>query len=242
MTAAAKEFRVMTSGAFTAAYKALIPQLEKITGKTVVTVTTSIGTGDTSIPNRLKRGEVADIVIVADGVLRQFIADGLVLAEGATTIARSMMGFAVRAGAPDPVVRTADDLKRALLEAKAIGYSASESGKYFTTELVQRLGIAEQVLPKSRLIGGGERVGTVIARGELDFGFQQISELLPVPGIDHITPLPPELQKVSNFTAGVGTNSPDPAGARAAIALLASAAAKKAITDSGLEPVVNPQL
>jgi len=241
MTAAANEFRVMTSGAFTAAYKALIPQLEKLTGKTVVTVTTSIGTGDTSIPNRLKRGEIADIVIVADGVLRQFIADGLVLAEGATTIARSMMGFAVRAGAPDPAVRNADDLRRALLAAKAIGYSASESGKYFTTELVQRLGIADAVLPKSRLIGGGERVGTVIARGELDFGFQQISELLPVQGIAHITPLPPELQKVSNFTAGVGANSPDPASARSAIALLASAAAKKAITDSGLEPVVNPQ-
>lgn len=235
------EFRVMTSGAFTAAYKALIPQLEELTGKTVVTVTTSIGTGDTSIPNRLKRGEIADIVIVADGVLRQFIADGLVLAEGAMTIARSMMGFAVRAGAPDPAVRTADDLRRALLAAKAIGYSASESGKYFTTELVQRLGIADQVLPKSRLIGGGERVGAVIARGDLDFGFQQISELLPVPGIAHITPLPPELQKVSNFTAGVGANSPDPASARAAITLLASAAAKKAIVDSGLEPVVSPQ-
>jgi molybdate transport system substrate-binding protein len=241
MTTAAKEFRVMTSGAFTAAYKALIPQLEKLTGKTIVTVTTSIGTGDTSIPNRLKRGEVADIVIVADGVLRQFIVDSLVLADGATTIARSMMGFAVRAGAPDPGIRSADDLRRALLAAKAIGYSASESGKYFTTELVQRLGIADEVLPKSRLIGGGERVGTVIARGELDFGFQQISELLPVPGIDHITPLPPELQKVSSFTAGVGANSPDPAGARAAIALLASAAARKAIADSGLEPVVNLQ-
>lgn len=239
MSTAANEFRVMTSGAFTAAYKALIPQLEQLTGKTVVTVTTSIGTGDTSIPNRLKRGEVADIVIVADGVLRQFIADGLVLAEGATTIARSMMGFAVRAGAPDPAVRNTDDLRRVLLAAKAIGYSASESGKYFTTELVQRLGIAEQVLPKSRLIGGGERVGTVIARGELDFGFQQISELLPVEGIAHITPLPPELQKVSNFMAGIGANSPDKDAVRKVIAFLGSAEAAKAITDSGLEPIVN---
>jgi len=117
MTTTTNEFRVMTSGAFTAAYKALIPQLERLTGKTVVTVTTSIGTGDSSIPNRLKRGEVADIVIVADGVLRQFIADGLVLADDATTIARSMMGFAVRAGAPDPAVRNVEDLRRALLAA-----------------------------------------------------------------------------------------------------------------------------
>jgi len=238
MTESANEFRVMTSGAFTAAYKSLIPQLEQLTGKTVVTVTTSIGTGDISIPNRLKRGEVADIVIVADGVLRQFIVDGTVLPEGAKTIARSMMGFAVRAGAPDPQIRTADDLKRALLAAKAIGYSASESGKYFTTELVQRLGIADQVLPKSRLVGGGERVGTVIARGELDFGFQQISELKPVPGIAHITPLPPELQKVSHFTAGVGAKSPDPAGARSVIEFLGSAKAVSAIRQSGLEPCV----
>jgi molybdate transport system substrate-binding protein len=237
MTSQNNEFRVMTSGAFTAAYKALIPQLESLTGKTIVTVTTSIGTGDISIPNRLKRGEVADIVIVADGVLRQFIADGTVLAEHATTIARSMMGFAVREGAPDPKIRTADDLRKALLAAKGIGYSASESGKYYTTELVQGLGIADQVLPKSRLVGGGERVGTVIARGELDFGFQQMSELLPVPGIAHVTPLPPELQKASNFTVGIGAKSPDPACARKVIAFLASADAREAIAGSGLEPV-----
>jgi molybdate transport system substrate-binding protein len=233
------EFRVMTSGAFTAAYKALIPQIESLTGKSVITVTTSIGTGDTSIPSRLGRGEVADIVIVAEPVNRQFIADGLVLADGATVIARSMMGFAVRAGSPDPQIRTADDLKRALLAATAIGYSASESGKYYTTELVQRLGIADQVLPKSRLVGGGERVGAVIARGELDFGFQQMSELLPVPGIAHITPLPPELQKVSNFMAGIGANSPDRDAAHKVIRFLASPAATAAIRNSGLEPVVS---
>ena len=240
MSTAANEFRVMTSGAFTAAYKTLIPQLEKLTGKTVITVTTSIGTGDSSIPNRLKRGEVADIVIVAEPALRQFIADGYVLADNATIIARSMIGFAVRAGTPDPKIRTADDLRKALLAAKSIGYSASESGKYYTTVLAQQLGIADQVLPKSRLVGSGERVGSVIARGELDFGFQQISELLPVQGIDHITPLPPELQKVSSFMAGIGANSPDKDAVRKVIAFLGSAEAAKAITDSGLEPLGNP--
>lgn len=191
MSTATNEFRVMTSGAFTAAHLALIPQAERLTGKKVVTVTTSIGTGETSIPNRLKRGEIADIVIVADGVLRQFIEDGLVLAEGYALVARSMIGMAVRAGAPKPDIGSIDALRNTLLQAKSIGYSASESGKYFTGELVQRLGITEQVLPKSRLIGGGERVGAVVARGELEIGFQQISELLPVPGIAHITPLPP---------------------------------------------------
>ncbi len=237
MTTGTNEFRVMTSGAFTAAYLALMPQIERITGKKVTTVTTSLGTGDTSIPNRLKRGEVADIVIVAEPAIRQFIADGYVLADGATILARSGIGMAVRAGASKPDISTVDALRDTLLKAKAIGYSASESGKYLTTELVQRLGIADQVLPKSRLIGGGERVGTVIARGELDIGFQQISELLPVPGLDHITPLPPEVQKVSAFTAGIGANSPDPACARKVIEFLASQAAAQAITNSGLEPV-----
>ena len=237
MTATTSEFRVMTSGAFTAAYKALIPQLERLTGKTVVTVTTSIGTGDTSIASRLRRGEVADLVIVADGVLRQFIADGTVLDEGRKVIARSGIGMAVRAGAPKPDISTIDALRSTLLQAKSVGYSASESGKYLTTELVQRLGIADQVLPKSRLIGGGERVGAVVARGELDIGFQQISELRPVQGIDHITPLPPDVQKISSFAAGVGTKSPDKAVARGVIEFLASPEAAPAIADSGLEPV-----
>lgn len=239
MTETTNEFRVMTSGAFTAAHLALIPQVERLTGKKVVTVTTSIGTGDISIPNRLKRGEVADIVIVADDVMRQFIADSLVLAEGHALVAQSSIAMAVRAGAPKPDINTIDALRRTLLQAKSIGYSASGSGKYFTTELVQRLGIAEQVLPKSRMIGGGERVGAVVARGELDIGFQQISELLPVPGIAYITPLPPEVQKVSQFAAGVGATSPDKGLARTVIEFLASPAASQAITNSGLEPISN---
>ena len=170
-------------------------------------------------------------------MLRQFIADGTVLDEGRKVIARSGIGMAVRAGAPKPDISTIDALRNTLLQAKSVGYSASESGKYLTTELVQRLGIADQVLPKSRLIGGGERVGTVIARGELDLGFQQISELRPVQGIDHITPLPPEVQKISSFAAGVGAKSPNQAVARGVIEFLASKEAAQAIADSGLEPV-----
>ncbi len=238
MNTPASELRVMTSGAFTAAHLELIPEVERLTGRKVVTVTTSIGTGDTAIPNRLKRGEVADLVIVADTMLRRFIADGYVTADSLTPVARSMIGLAVRAGAPRPDASTAEALKRTLLAAKSIGYSASVSGQYLTTEIYPRLGIAEQCLPKSRLVGGGERVGAVVARGELELGFQQISELLPVPGIEHITPLPPELQKVSSFAAGIGKSSPDPDTARRVIAFLASLAAAAAIRRSGLEPLV----
>ena len=225
----------MTSGAFTAAHLALIPTLEALTRKKVVTASTSIGSGETSLPNRLKRGEVVDIVIVAQHVLRQFIADGLVLAEGERIIARSSIALAVRAGAPKPDIGTVDALRNTLLQAKSIGYSASESGKYYSGELVQRLGIADRVLGKSRLVDRGERVGAVLARGEVEVGLQQLSELLPIPGIAHITLIPAEVQKVSTFAAGVAATSPDKAGARKAIEFLASPSAAEAITASGLE-------
>lgn len=229
----------MTSGAFTAAYLELMPQLEQLAKKTIVTASTSVGTGEGSIPNRLKRGEVVDIVIVADTLLRQLIDDGLVLAEGYVPVARSVIGMAVRAGAPKPDISSIDALRHTLLQAKSIGYSASVSGQYLTTELVQRLGIADQVLGKCRHIGGGERVGAVVARGELDIGFQQMSELLPVPGIAHITPLPAEVQKVSLFSAGVAASAPDAVLARVVIQFLASAKATSAISNSGLQPVGN---
>lgn len=231
------DLRVMTSGAFTAAYLDLVPRLELLTKKKLVTVTTSIGTGESSIPNRLRRGEPADIVIVADAVLVGFIKEGLVRAESYTPLARSAIGMAVRAGAPKPDLSSVEALKRTLLEAKSIAYSASVSGEYLTTELYQRLGIADQVMSKSRLIGGGERVGAVVARGEAEIGFQQLSELLPVPGIDHVTPLPPEVQKVSVFSAGVAVNSGDSDAAYEVIRFLTSPEAAGAIANSGLEPL-----
>ena len=231
------DIRVMTSGAFTAALLELIPQLELLTGRKIVTASTSIGTGENSIPNRLRRGEVVDVVIVADAVLREFIRDGLVLSETYTPVARSTIGMAVRAGAPIPDIGMVEALKHTLLQAKSIAYSASVSGDYISTELFQRLGIADQMLSKSRRIEGGERVGAVVARGEAEIGFQQISELLPVPGVDHVTPLPPEVQKVSLFSAGVALSTRDSDAAHALIRFLASPEAAYAITKSGLEPI-----
>ena len=234
---ASNEFIVMTSGAFTAAHLELIPQIEKLAKKKVVTATTSVGTGETSIASRLSRVEIADIFIVAEPLQRQFIADGVVMEEGALPVAKSTIGLAVRAGAPKPDLSTVEGLKRTLLEAKSIAYSASVSGQYLTGELAQRLGIADQILPKSRMITGGERTGAVVARGDADLAFQQMSELLPVQGIEHVTPLPAEVQKVTEFLAGVGTNSSDPEGAREVIRFLASSAAAPAIAKTGLEPI-----
>lgn len=236
MRTMSSEIRVMTSGAFTAAYLELIPQLELLTKRKIVTAATSMGTGPDSIPSRLQRGEPVDVVIVADAALVELIKGGMILAESRTPLARSAIGMAVRAGSPRPDISSVDALKRTLLQAKSIAYSASVSGRYLTTELFQHLGIADQVMPKSRRIEG-ERVGAVVARGEAEIAFQQVSELLPEPGIDYVGPLPPEIQKVSVFSAGVTVGARDADAAHALIRFLASPDAANAITKSGMEPI-----
>jgi len=237
VSVSADDITVMTSGAFTAAYLELVPQLERAIKGKVVTAATSMGTGSDSIPSRLARGEAVDVVIVADDALDQLMKDGRVLAGSKVALARSSIGMAVRAGSPKPDISSLDALTRTLLQAKSIAYSASVSGNYLTTELFQRLGIADQVLGKSRRIER-ERVGAVVARGEAEIGFQQISELLPVPGIDLVGPLPPGAQRVTVFSAGVAAGSKNPDAARAFIRFLASPEAASAVEASGLETMV----
>ncbi len=146
--------------------------------------------------------------------------------------------MAVRAGAPKPDISSPAALKRALLQAKSIAYSDSASGVYVSTELFQRLGIADQVKGKSRMIPA-EPVGAVVARGEAEIGFQQMSELLPVAGIDLVGPLPSEVQKITVFSAGVATSAKEPQAARALIRFLASPEAAPAISKTGLEPMAS---
>jgi molybdate transport system substrate-binding protein len=235
---AADEIKVMTSGAFTAAYLELAPEFERATGHRIVTEATSMGTGSTSIPARLERGEAIDVVIVAERDLEELIKTGRVRAGTRVDLARSAIGMAVRRGAPKPDISSVDALRRTLLEARSIAYSASVSGTYLSTELFQRLGIADRVLPKSRKIEG-ERVGAVVARGEAEIGFQQISELLPVPGIELVGPLPPDVQRVTVFSAGIGVAATNPALAKSFVEFLASPAALSAIRKSALETVTD---
>ena len=230
------DIRVMTSGAFTAAFLDLIPQFERETQNKIVVAATSMGTGTNSIPSRLQRGEPVDVVIMADAALVNLIKDGKVLAESRVILARSSIGMAVRAGAPRPDISSVDALKRTLVQAKSIAYSSSVSGHYLANELFQRLGIADQILRKSRRIEG-ERVGAAVARGEAEIGFQQVSELLPVPGIDYVGPLPPEVQRDTVFSAGVAVGTRISEAAHALIRFLASPEAAHAITKSGMEPI-----
>jgi len=212
-----------------------------MTGRTVVAAATSIGTGDSSIPNRLLRGERADLVILADAVLLKLIREGLVIADSYTPLVVSEIGLAVRAGARKPAVGTESSLRETLLRAQSIVYSYSVSGAYVSTRLFQRLRIADQMRIKSWCISDGERVGAVIARGEAEVGFQQVSELLPIRGIDHITPLPSAFQERNLFSAGVGARTRDLQAARAVIRFLISPDAADAIRQSGLEPLETMQ-
>jgi molybdate transport system substrate-binding protein len=234
--AAADELRIMTSGTFTAAFLELAPRFQRATGHHAVAVTTTIGVGADSIPNRLRRRQPADVVILDDDAMMQLVADGTVIPSSRTPLARSGIGIAVRAGAAHPDISNVDALRQALLRAKSVAYSASVSGRYVSTELFERLGIAAEMAPKSRRIEG-ERVGAVVARGEAEIGFQQTSELLPVPGIDYLGPLPAGLQRVSVFSAAVVVHSEHREGAAALIRFLASTDAAAVVATTGLEPV-----
>ena len=234
---AGTEVHVMTSGGFTAAYNELRPDFEKRSGHTVKTAYgASMGNATDSIPSRLGRGEPADVVILARSALDALVKDGKVVAGSQVDLVRSSIGFAVKRGAPRPDISTVEALKRTLLAAPSIAYSASASGTYYETELLKNLGIEAQVKPKSRRILS-ERVGTVVARGDAALGLQQVSELLPIEGIDYIGPLPAEVQRVTVFSAGVAVGSKQPAAAAQLIRYLVSPVAAPAIAKTGLEPI-----
>jgi molybdate transport system substrate-binding protein len=238
--ARADEIHVVTSGGFTAAYLELAAQYESVTHNKLVTeFGPSMGTTHDAIPVRLERGEAIDVVILAAPALDQLIQQGKIRPGSRVDLVQSKIGMAVKAGAPHPDISTVDALKRTLLAAKSIAYSDSASGVYLSTELFPKLGIADQVKGKSRKIEA-DPVGGVVASGEFEIGFQQISELRPVKGIDIVGELPPGAQRVTIFSAGIPATAKNPEAAKALIQWLASSAAYAAIKKSGLEPA-NPK-
>ena len=236
----AGEIKVLTSGAFTAPFLEVVPQFEHASKQKVVTAFgASMGGAPDSIPSRLQRGEPVDVVILAAPALEDLIKQGKVVAGSRVDLVRSRIGIAVRKGAPRPDISSVEALTRTLLQAKSIAYSDSASGTYLSTVLFPRLGISDQIKSKSKRIAGA--VGPVVARGEAEIGFQQISELLPVPGVELVGPLPPEVQRVTVFAAGIATGAKEPDAAGALIKFLASPAAAAAITKSALEPMEDAQ-
>jgi molybdate transport system substrate-binding protein len=235
-SAPAAEITVMISGGFSAAYRSLVPEFERATQHKVITLAgPSMGTTPQAIPNRLSRGEPADVLILADSALDKLIQNGMAIAGSRTDLAKSNIALAVRSGAPKPDISTVEAFKKALLAAKSIAYSDSASGVYLSTVLFPRLGIADQIKDKSRGIKA-EPVAEVVARGEAELGFQQLSELLPVHGVDVVGNIPAEVQKTTIFSAGIASGSKEPGAAKELIKFLASPAAAAAIKRSGMEP------
>jgi molybdate transport system substrate-binding protein len=235
--ASAAEVRVMISGGLTAAYKALVPEFERATGHTVLTAYgPSMGTTTNAIPVRLERGEPADVLIMVGYALDDLAKKGKAIANSKVDLVKSPIAVAVKSGTPKPDISTADAVKRALLAVKTIAYSDSASGVYVSTEMFTKLGIADEMKDKARKIPATP-VGEIVARGEAEIGFQQMSELKPVEGIDIVGPLPDELQKITIFSAGIASASKEPDAGKALIKFLASSAARAEIVKSGMDPI-----
>jgi molybdate transport system substrate-binding protein len=233
----AAELHVVSSGGFAAAYKTLAPAFEQKSGdKLVIGWGPSMGDTPDAVPARLKRGEKIDVVIMVGYALGDLIKDGKVVPGSRVDLARSGIGVVVRQGAPHPDVSSVEALKKALLAAKSIAYSDSASGVYIANEMFKKLGIADQVAGKARMIPA-EPVGAVVARGEAEIGFQQISELKPIKGIDLLGPLPDAVQQYTVFSGGIVSGAEQPKAAAALLTYLASPEARPAVVDSGLEPM-----
>jgi molybdate transport system substrate-binding protein len=229
--ARSNEIKVMALAAVKEAYLELVPQFEQSSKHKVVT----IWSGTADMMKRLKAGETVDLVIMAANSLDELTQLGKIVPGTRVDLAKSRVGVAVRAGTPKPDISSGDAVKRALLSAKSIGYSTGTSGVYLDG-LFQRMGIADQLKPKLKQPPSGASVGEMIARGEVEIGFQQISELIHVAGIDFLGPLPPDIQQISVFSSGIHTGATEPGAARELVRFLTSPAAVTVMKKNGLEP------
>jgi len=231
--------KVITSGGFTAAFNILGPLLEQATGIEVTTeYGSSMGGGPESIPVRLARGETTDILIMNRPPLDGLADDGRIRPASRVNLARSVIGLAVRSGEPKPDISTREALIATLLAAESVGYSASVSGTYLSSVLFPRLGVWEAIESKTvRVVT--ERVAQAVARGDAEIGFQAVSAILPIEGVDFAGTIPVELDQETWFAAGIMQAAENPEAAQRLIEFLNSAAAAPIIESTGLLP--NPQ-
>jgi molybdate transport system substrate-binding protein len=225
------ELRVLSSNAIKEAYLELVPKFERASGHKVTTT----WAGTQGILERLKRGETYDLLIMAANWVEELARQGKIIDGSRVDLVRSGIGIAVRAGAPKPDIGSADALKRALLAARSVAYSTGPSGVYLQG-LFERLGIADAVNAKLKVAESGKPVGDIVARGEAEIGFQQVSELLPVAGIDYVGPLPADVQHISVFAGGLFTEAKAPDAATALIGFITAPDAVPVIRSKGLEP------
>ncbi len=237
----AADVHVMISAGFYNVYSELGPAFERASGHHLVTTRgPSMGDSPESIPTRLARGEAADVVILDGGAADALGKRGLLHTDSKIELARSLIGMVVPAGAAKPDISSVEAFRSTLLAAKSIAYSDSGSGTYLSTTLFPRLGVADQIAGKSRKVRGppsGEPVASVVARGEAEIGFQQVSELIHVPGVTFVGAIPAELQPGFSFAGALTSNARQPDAGSALVRFLASPAAAPAILKAGLTPL-----
>jgi len=239
--AKAAEIKVMISAGFFGVYSELGPAFEKATGhKLVTTRGPSVGDSPEAIPARLGRGEAADVAIMDEVGVEPLAKRGLVRGDSTIKLAESKIGMAVRKGQPKPDISTVDGLRKALLDAKSVAVSDSSSGTYLSTAGFAKLGVADALAGKTRKVRGppsGEPVAAVVARGEAEIGFQQVAEIIHVPGIDFVGTVPAEIQPPSFFAGVITSNSREPEAATALLRYLSSPEAAPVISKAGLGPL-----
>ena len=241
VSVSAAELHVMISAGFYSVYAELGPAFERASGhKLVTTRGPSMGDSPEAIPTRLARGEFADVVILDGGAADELAKRGVVRAGSKVELALSQIGMVVRAGAAKPNIGNAEAFRKILLDADSIAYSDSGSGTYLSTTLFKKLGIADQIARKSRKVRGppsGEPVAAVVARGEAEIGFQQVSELIHVAGVTFVGPLPAELQPGFSFAGAITSGARQPDAALALLRFLSSPEATPTLVKMGLAPV-----
>ncbi len=221
----------MTTGAVEYILRDLIPSFEKATGHKVnMTVF-----GTVIAVDKLKAGAPADLVLLNPDVLGDLKKAGKIAPGSITPVFLSRAGVAVRAGAPKPDISTVEAFKQALLKAKTIGHSLGVSGVHFSTNVIPRLGIAEQIKARIR-ISKGMPVGVLVAKGEAEIGVHQIAELMPIKGIDIVGELPAEIQTTLIYATGIHASAKQPEAARALARFLLLATSVPAIRKNGMEP------
>lgn len=235
-TTQATDIRVVSSGGFAPAYKALAPEFEKQSGNKLISEWgPSMGNTKNAIPLRLERGEDIDVVIMVGKSLDELMSQGKLVAGSKVVLANSPIACAVKHGAEKPDISTVIKFKKALLDAKSIAYSDSASGEYIKNELMDKLGIKSQIQGKVRQIPETP-VGEIIAKGEAEFGCQQRSELKAIQGIDIVGLIPNEVQLISEFSAAIVASSVRQNEARSLLNFISSSKNAHIIEGTGLQP------
>jgi molybdate transport system substrate-binding protein len=235
-TPARAQLRVIISGGFSTAYRQVLPDFERATGITVTTLSgASQGTGSETIAAQLVRGVPVDVAILSREGLAELIAAGRILAGSDADLARAALGVSVQSGTRRPDISTVEAFKEALVSARVAAVPASTSGIYLTSELFPRLGLADKL--DTKIMPRGSQSAALVASGGASIVVQPISELVHVPGLDFVGPIPAELQLIQTFAAAIVAGSTQVEAARKLIAFLASDRAAAAIKDNGMEPV-----